>query len=306
MSSSNFQLPPEIPQEEERREDRHEERRRSRSSRSSFNTTSRKNHSAKHKGFKPGRLLQIAWGLLGIGVVSTVAINVFGSHSTRYITGTDYEYSSDLPDSISAEPVMISKPSDNTVMVTFHLTKDDPTVAASIFADLEIQGDEEYGEIYNFAHIKMGYGLDDVYTSVVTTSSSFKGVDAEDIDVHVEYELSYESTLYDYEYYLNDGEEVSYDNIMKHYLENHPEANGQIEIVHDGVSEQNGVVQYRFGNDIEQSIYGSVNIVYKNAGEVVFGAIEDCEASTTQRTFVYSTPVPIGPYDEVEIHYLME
>lgn len=295
MSSSNFQLPPEIPQEEEKQ------------SHSPFRSTSskasRKHHSSNHKGFKPGRLLLIAWAFLGIGILSSVAINVFGSDNTAY---PEYSYSSALPDSITFDPVVITKPSENTVMVTLHLTKDDPALSASIFANLEILGNYEYGEIFNFAHIQTGYGLDDVYASVVTTSSAFEGVDVDNLDVDVEYELSYTSSLYDYDFYLDEDEEANYGNILAHYLEYHPEAATPIEIVQDGVGEQNGVVQYRFNNEIDHSIYGSVNILYKNEGEVVFGAIEDCEASTVQRTFVYSPPVSIGPYDEVEIHYILE
>lgn len=298
MPDSNHQLPPEIPNIPEIPEDAKQY--------DSFPIpeepqNSRNSRTTKKKGFKPGRWLLMSWLAIVVSIVG-MAFLPSSSDSESYI---DYD-DSDLPSCITPMPYQVSKPTNNTVMVNFHLKKDDPAIHASLFIDVEITANEEYGDLYNYSHIEMGYGQEEAWSSVIYTSSQLEGVDVEDIEVEVDYDSSYTSDLKDYDYYLEDGEEATYENLMRRYLEHNPEYHPTINILSDGVEQQNGVVQYQMIVNSNDPLYGNAHIIYKNKDEVVYATMVDIDALTNEHTFAYSPPIPLPEYDAVEIQYVLE
>ena len=303
MSDSNHQMPPQIPElpdlpeiPEDAKQDH------SFSSLETKPQNPRKKTSTKKKGFKPGQWLLCSWLAILVSFVGMMFLPS-SSSGAEYISS---DHDKGLPSCVRAEPFQVSKPTDNTVMINFHLTKDDPAIYASLFIDVEITANEDYGELYNFSHIELGYGQEDAWTSVLYTSFQLEGVDAKDIQVDVDYESSYTTSLMDYDYYLDEGEDATYENILWHYLKRHPEQNPRIEVISDGVDQQNGVVQYQVSLDSDGVFYGNANILFKNKGEVVFAEMVDLDASTNQHTFAYSAPIPLPEYDAVEIQYILE
>lgn len=291
MPDSNQQLPPLPPQipEDEKQSD-------------SPSTLEQESRPSRKRGFKPGQFLLLSWLFLAVGIVGLVSNPLYEYPDQPYVG----EEADEIPSYISIHPVQISKPTDNTVMLTFHLTKDDPSSFVSLFADIEVGTKEKYSSLYDFTNIRMGYAQEEVWTSVLCTSPQFEGYDASDIEANIEYDHSTSFNLSYYDYYLEDGDQNNYENLMKRYLEHFPEQNPTIDIISDGVDQQTGIVQYKMSIDSNNSIFGNVNIIFRNQGEVVFATIDSVESSTNQHTFVYSAPIPLPEYDSVEIQYITE
>lgn len=257
--------------------------------------------------YKPGVLLTLCVLTLVPSLIGIPLDLIMGRHNQALRV---QEWSEDITSSldpeikieqISPKPVVIN----NDVITTFKVTKANQDTSA--YVDLIVETvdelrDEEDNDYYYF---RMGFGCDSVWIS--STANFYKTPQSSDsFNVSPELEISMYDSWSSYYHYLEDQEKTS-EEWLELYKRDNPSYYPTIEILNNGVESQSGIVSFLVTNPSNAKDYdplhGTVNIVFKKDGQVVFGDLYNYSSSSPiqSKAFAYTPEIQLPEYDEVEI-----
>ncbi len=131
-------------------------------------------------------------------------------------------------------------------------------------------------------------------------------IDLSDIDIQVQTEHFDAFPISEYSY-LADDENATDEQLFKIYQNHHKEDRSTFTIDSDGVENQNGIVVFTVerpnADEPDDSVYGNVNIIYKNNGEVVYAQLYDYNGTLSDRKYscAFTPDEKVPAYDSVEL-----
>lgn len=256
---------------------------------------------------KPGVLLTLCILALAPGIIGIPIQWIMGYNNPNLSVVQEWgEVSTSLdPDirieQVSGQPVIVN----NDVITTFKITKANQNIKA--YVDLTVETvDELTGEEDNeYQFFNMGFDCYEVWFSSV--ASFYKNIQSSDnFRVTPDLEVSMYDSLDDYYYYLDDqGKTVQEQREL--YKRDNPSFYPTIEILNNGSESQSGIVSFLVTNPSDAKDYdrlhGTVNIIFKKDGQVVFGDLYDYSSPSAiqSKAFAYTPPIQLPQYDEVEV-----
>lgn len=202
----------------------------------------------------------------------------------------------------AAEPVW----EDGILYQTYHITKGDPQSKVDGSLSVDFEADHGSWDSYYSSSLDMGFECDEIW---ITAYSADLDLDDElsGLDIDADLTSYYSSSIEEYRYLLDDEDDWDYETIFKEYKYYHPEEFPEITVNTKDAAQENGIVtftlQFTDSEMLSSSLYGSVNIVYKKDGQVVFADVYDYSGNLNgvSKTFAYTPPITVPEYDDVEV-----
>lgn len=253
--------------------------------------------------FSPGAVLGVLSFLLVFASIGTAVTHFHSSFgSNEYTSAENYETASSyysIPGDISWMK------SGDDYIGTFEIIKDDPdTLVSSTSGIMHYYDADGEEQISYFSVPEMDYFTDRVWVNADAWMPDGQTLDGAWIsfeDPVYTQDISNESWVTD---------EIAPDNAaIRKALKNDPSyARRKIEVVDDGVKEQDGFVMAKITQPADASSYGEVNVIFKKDGKVVFADTSDYSYNGSDEggtfSFAYTAPYKLPAYDEVVIEDL--
>ncbi len=257
---------------------------------------------------KPGILMTLAALFFTPSVIGMVGDLISNRISTSpgIIEETTWGWLESGSGNLSIEQVGSTVLIQDEAITTFHIQKANPAYRSYVELEVETTNLTNDDEVNDWPMVgAMGFECSEIWVSSVAHFYYDPPQSVEDI--HVETDLTEEYSDYIGNYFYDENNEQSYETLLNRYKEEFPSDYATIQIDSTGMETQSGIVTYTVTNpegvQDYDTLYGSVNIVFKKDGQVVFGAVDHYSTSSNVRSksFAYSPDVQIPSYDDVEI-----
>ncbi len=260
---------------------------------------------------KPGLLMTLATLFLVPSVIGFVGDLVSNRlHSGPFvIEETTWEWGNTGSGDLSIDQIGPTVVLKDEAITTFKIQKNNPDYRSYLSLEVETTNTLTDEETTDWPRVgAMGFDCSEIWVSSVAHFYYEAPKSSEQIEVDVDLTEEYSDYIGNYFYpYEEENTTLSTQELIARYKEEFPADYATIQVDSTGVEAQSGIVTYTVTNPDTvrdyDTLYGSVNIVFKKNGQVVFGVVESYSTSSSVRskTFAYSPNIQLPEYDEVEI-----